>query len=281
MNAQFDNSPLQSLRLYEPFLFLKDGLEMILSREYRFFLVVPLLINLVVMGVGGYLAFVGLHSFLESYLNLLPEFLSFLSYVVYFLLIASLGFAFCYFFSTVATIIASPFYGILAEKVELKLAHTRGNDDGVMDIVKDVPRILARELRKQAFFLPRALLCLIVTFVPLLNVISPVLWFILTAYMATLQYSDYAFDNHKLPFARMRKTLSSQKPVTLLLGAVVALALTVPLLNLLVAPVAVCAGTRYYLRLRDLDPTLRRDWEGYSAKEDAAGTAVTAAHKDN
>lgn len=275
MNAQFDNSPLQSLRLYEPFLFLKDGLEMILSREYRFFLVVPLLINLVVMGVGGYLAFVGLHSFLESYLNLLPEFLSFLSYVVYFLLIASLGFAFCYFFSTVATIIASPFYGILAEKVELKLAHTRGNDDGVMDIVKDVPRILARELRKQAFFLPRALLCLVVTFIPLLNILSPLLWFILTAYMATLQYSDYAFDNHKLPFARMRKTLSAQKPVTLLLGAVIALALTVPLLNLLVAPVAVCAGTCYYLRLRDLDPTLRRDWEGFNAGESHSTTDVT------
>ena len=225
-------------------------MRILVAREYRFFLVVPLLINLVVMGVGGYLAFVGLHSFLESYLNLLPEFLSFLSYVVYFLLIASLGFAFCYFFSTVATIIASPFYGILSEKVELNLAHTRGNDDGVMDIVKDVPRILARELRKQAFFLPRALLCLIITIIPGLNVISPILWFLLTAWMACLQYCDYAYDNHKTAFALMRKDLRDNRLSTFIFGMIVSIGISIPIINLILPPAAVCAGTKYYLQIQ-------------------------------
>ena len=173
-----------------------------------------------------------------------------MAYILSTILAIVLGFVGCYFFSTVATIIASPFYGFLSDKVEKMLTGKNANDDTVMDAIKDVPRILKREAQKQIFFLPRALLCLIITIIPGLNVISPILWFLLTAWMACLQYCDYAYDNHKTAFALMRKDLRDNRLSTFIFGMIVSIGISIPIINLILPPAAVCAGTKYYLQIQ-------------------------------
>lgn len=257
------DSTNQELSVFAAIGYLGTGLKLALSPQCRLFVIIPIIINIIVLATGGYFVFTSIKGFLSGYLDVLPQWLSFLSYILWFILFCTVGFVFCYIFSTVATIIASPFYGILAEKAE---AQVRGapfaqtSDDGLADIIKDVPRILKRELQKMGFYLPRVLLCLVITIIPVVNIIAPVCWFLLAAWMMSVQYCDYPYDNHKISFAEMRHDLSLHRMCTFSFGAVIAFAMTIPVLNLLVPPAAVCAGTKYYVEMRKrytLDGALR------------------------
>ncbi len=220
------------------------------------YVILPICLNLVLMSAAGYYIFSYIKDFVFKIIDIWPDFLNFLiflAYIISTLLAASLIFVSCYLFSTVATIIASPFYGLLADKVELKLNGTQSADQNLSAILRDVPRIIRREIKKQLFFIPRALLCLVISFIPIINLAAPVLWFLLTAWMGCLQYCDYAYDNHKISFAVMKRDLNSNPISTLCFGALVSLTLAVPLLNLIIPPAAVCAGTQYYLAFKNLE----------------------------
>ncbi len=240
----------RSIGPVEVLSYLKDGLELALSKECRVYVLVPILINFVFLSFAGYELYTRLSDFLDSYFIHWPSFLTFLAYIISFVLGAAIIFACCYIFSTVATIIASPFYGLLADRAEMALNGTKSEDTGFAGIIKDIPRIMLRELKKQLFFIPRVIVCLIITVIPVVNAVSPLAWFLLTAWMGCLQYCDYAYDNHKIPFAVMRRDLARGKLPTFTFGAVIALCLTVPVLNLVIPPAAVCAGTRYYLEMQ-------------------------------
>lgn len=230
--------------------FLTCGLKIAVSKECRLYILVPVLVNLVLLSICGYSIYSYLSSMIASLDELLPQWLSFLTVIISIILALMVIFIGCYFFSTVATIIASPFYGLLADRAEMIINGTHGDDMTVTQLIKDVPRILKRELRKQLFFLPLAFLCLVITFVPVVHVLSPFFWFMLTAYFGCLQYADYSYDNHKISFAQMQKDLKGSFLSSFCIGSVIALAMSVPVVNILVPPAAVCAGTRYYVELQ-------------------------------
>ena len=126
-------------------------------------MLIPIFINLVLFSVLGYVLFYYIKELIFDIFNTFPDWLVFVAYILSALVVIAMLIAGCYFFSTVATIIASPFYGLLADKVELYLNNTQGIDMSVTDLIKDIPRILLREARKQLFFLPMALLCLLIS----------------------------------------------------------------------------------------------------------------------
>lgn len=72
------------------------------------------------------------------------------------------------FFSTLANWIAAPFNGLLAEQLEARLTGATPPDTGILGIMKDVPRIMKREWQKLAWYLPRAIVLLILYFIPAL-----------------------------------------------------------------------------------------------------------------
>lgn len=229
--------------------YLGDGFKIALSKECRLYIIIPVLINLILMSTLGYILYSYISEWIFNLVAMWPEFLAFLAYIISFIFAALIIFVSCYFFTTISTIIASPFYGMLADAVELKLNGTKSEDMSLLEILKDVPRILKREVQKQLFFIPLAFICLLITFIPVLNFISPILWFLLTAWMGCLQYVDYAYDNHKVPFAFMKANLKAHPLPTFTFGAVIAFLLAIPIINLLIPPAAVCAGTRYYLEM--------------------------------
>ena len=51
--------------------------------------------------------------------------------------------------------------------------------------------------------------------------------------MMAIQYLDYPFDNHKLPFTRMRFELRAQKGKSLSFGLGITVLTMIPLINLL------------------------------------------------
>lgn len=238
------------LGIMDAVTYLKNGIRMALSKECRLYIILPIIVNIILLSILGYYLFTNLKTLVFNIFEDIPSYLNFLAYIISAFLSLTIIFVSCYIFSTLATIIASPFYGLLADKVEMILNQSHGDDMTIPQLIKDIPRILLREIKKQMFFLPLALVCLIISLIPALNLFAPILWFALTAWMGCLQYCDYAYDNHKIPFNSMQRDLKNNPIATLSFGTVIALSLTVPILNILIPPAAVCAGTKYYLEIQ-------------------------------
>lgn len=226
------------------------GVRLALSRPCLPYILVPVLVNALLLALGGLWMFSYLGGLVTTPLaSCLPECLSFIASLISLAIAALLIFVGCYLFSTLATIIASPFYGALAAVAERELLGHPPVQTTLWQDLGDVPRIMARELRKQAFFWPWALFIALLWFIPAIDLLVPLLWFLLSSFMGCLQFCDYAYDNHKVPFARMKSDLREHLPTTLIFGASVSLLMVIPLANLLLPPVAVCAGVAYYARM--------------------------------
>ncbi len=94
-----------------------------------------------------------------------PQWLQWLNYLLWPIVVISILLVFGYFFSTIANWIAAPFSGLLAEQLEARLTGATP-PDGYFGIMKDVPRIMKREWQKFARYLPRAIVLLILYFIP-------------------------------------------------------------------------------------------------------------------
>lgn len=224
------------------------GLELALTPGIRRFVLLPLLTNIVLVGGALFYLFSHLDTWITQMMGQLPDFLSWLSYILWPLLVLTILATFSYFFSTLANFIAAPFNGLLAEKVEEHLTQQRVNDDGMLAVVKDIPRVLAREWRKLIYVLPKAIGLFLLLLIPGLGqTLGPILWFVFTAWMLAIQYCDYPFDNHKVSFNEMRYSLKQKQGKAYGFGALVAVFTTIPVLNLIVMPVAVCGATAIWV----------------------------------
>ena len=225
-----------------PGYFLK-GLNYLTNPAVRWFVLLPLLINIVVFGSLMTYAWQQMDAWIGGMIGWLPGWLSFLEYLLWpILFFAMLGVVF-FTFTIVGNLIAAPFNGLLAEKVQ-KL---HGGSDLPEYELKDwlilVPRTVGRELTKLLYYLPRAIVLLIVSFIPVVNLASPFLWFGFNSWMMSIQYCDYAADNRGVSFKQMLFKLKSQKGKAWGFGATVTLVLLIPFINLLIMPAAVIGST--------------------------------------
>lgn len=73
------------------------------------------------------------------------------------------------------------------------------------------------------------------------------LWFLYTAWMLTLEYSDYPMGNHGLEFREMRARLRRKRVLGLGFGATTAGLTLVPVVNFIVMPSAVAGATALWV----------------------------------
>lgn len=224
------------------------GLELALSPGIRRFVIMPLLANILLVGGALLYLFSHLDSWINQWMGQIPDWLSWLSYILWPLLVVTILATFSYFFSTLANFVAAPFNGLLAEKVEEKLTGHTINDEGILAVIKDVPRIMAREWRKLLYTLPKAIGLFLLLLIPALGqTLGPILWFLFTAWMLAIQYCDYPFDNHKVAFNDMRNNLKQKQGKAYGFGMLVSVLTTIPIINLFVMPVAVCGATAMWV----------------------------------
>ena len=224
------------------------GLELALKPGIRRFVLFPLIANVLLIGSALVYLFSNLNIWIEGWLGYMPDFLSWLSYIIWPILALTILGTFSYFFSTLANFIAAPFNGLLAEQVEATLCGKLDNSQGMLDLVKDTPRILLREWQKFAYFLPKAIGLFLLLLIPALGqTIGPILWFIFSAWIMAIQYCDYPFDNHKVSFPTMKRQLKQKQSKAYGFGILVALFTMIPILNLIVMPVAVCGATAMWV----------------------------------
>ncbi len=110
--------------------------------------------------------------------------------------------------------------------------------------MKDVPRMLNREWQKLWYSLPKFVGLFLLSFIPVIGqTIIPVLTFLFTCWMMAIQYCDYPFDNHKISFGIMKNALGERRSQSLTFGALITLCTALPIVNLVIIPVAVCGAT--------------------------------------
>lgn len=221
------------------------GFKLIQTKGLKRFVFIPLLVNLLLFSVAFYFIYLELELWLTKLDAWVPDWLNWLNYLLWPLAIIAVLVAFSFVFNTLANWIAAPFNGLLSEKVEMHLTGQSLGPGGPMEIIKDIPRTLGREWKKLAYYLPRAIGFLLLFF--LLPVAGQVLWFLFTAWMMAIQYCDYPFDNHKIPFTRMRQQLGQDKAQSFGFGIMVTFFAMIPVINFLVMPVAICGATAMWV----------------------------------
>ncbi len=225
------------------------GFRLVLQPGLRLFVLLPLSINL--------LLFIGLISvavqqfdvLLDTFMPSLPDWLSFLEYVLW-PMFALLVLVIMFFtFTMMANLLAAPFNGFLSEKVE---GVVRGTDLSPpfnwSELLAMVPRTISRELRKLAYFLPRAIALLLLSLIPGINIVATPLWIVFGIWMMAVQYIDFPADNHKLGWNEMLAWLREKRWQSLGFGGMTYLVLLIPVVNLLAMPAAVAGATLFWVR---------------------------------
>ena len=239
---------LNDIKSRSGFHYFAHGWRLITLPGIKRFVILPLLVNILLLGGAFWWLYSRLHVWIPQLMNHIPHWLQWLSYLLWPLVILAVVLIFSYFFSTLANAIAAPFSGLLAEQLEARLTGQRLPDSGWVALLRDLPRVMYREWMKLRYYLPRALILFLLHFIPGFGqTVAPVLWFLFGAWMMTIQYCDYPFDNHKVDFAIMRGALRRHKLRNMQFGAAVGLCTAIPVLNLLIMPVAVCGATAMWV----------------------------------
>jgi CysZ protein len=231
--------------------YLREGLNLVLSPSLRLFVLLPLAINLVLFVGLIYLAGHQFSLWVDTLMPSLPDWLSFLSYILWPLFVVLVVLMVFFTFTMLANVIAAPFNGFLAEKVEVVV---RGTDDFPTfswgELIAMIPRTLTREMRKLGYFLPRAIGLFILSFIPVVNIIAAPLWLLFGVWMMAIQYIDYPADNHKLGWNEMLAWLRKKRWQSMSFGGIVYLVLLIPVVNILMMPAAVAGATLFWVRER-------------------------------
>lgn len=229
--------------------YLSAGLKLVLSPGLRLFVLLPLTINLILFVALIGFAVRQFSGWLASLMGSLPGWLSFLDFLLWPLFVVLLLLMVFFTFTLLANIIAAPFNGFLAEKVEVVV---RGEDTfppfSWNELLAMVPRTLKRELRKLSYFLPRAIGLLILSLIPGLNLIATPLWLLFGVWMMAVQYIDYPCDNNKVSWDDMLAWLRAKRWQSLGFGGITYVALLIPFVNILMMPAAVAGATLFWVR---------------------------------
>lgn len=229
--------------------YLLEGIRLVMRPGLRRFVILPLAVNLILFSLMIVLALEQFAGWIDVLMPNLPDWLNFLRYILWPLFVILLLLILFFTFNLLATIIASPFNGFLAEKVEVVV---RGEDNfppfSWAELRDMVPRTLAREARKLAYFLPRTLGLLILSFIPVVNLVATPLWMLFGIWMMAIQYIDYPADNNKMSWQDMLAWLREKRWQSLGFGGITYAALMIPFVNSLMMPAAVAGATLFWVR---------------------------------
>lgn len=230
--------------------YLTQGSGFLLQSGMKRFVLVPFLANCVVFVFLTLSLLNNFNSIQQGIEDFFPSW-SWISYIVAFLsglLIFFILLIYGYSFTLLTNIIAAPFYGRLAEKLEERVT---GKVIPAESISSMIFRTLRREMVKLFYFISRGLLVLIglffLSFIPLLNLFVPIIALLWGTWVMTLQYVDYPADNHQLSFTALRNRMKHQRFSSIGFGGVIMLCSMIPVINIFIMPIAVAGGTLFWI----------------------------------
>ncbi len=223
-----------------------EGFRLVSKPGLRRYVIIPALINTLVLVLMIAISVSVFSPWVESLISFLPDWLSFLSWLVWTLASIIVAFVLVYLFTIIANVVASPFNAILSVKVEESLLGETLSSSASMWMI--LPRAFWREMTKLMYLLPRLLGLLLLSVIPVVNAAAPFLWILFSAWMMAVQYTDYAADNNEISFRELRNRLAGKKIQSVLFGLPAYLLLAIPVVNLILLPVAVAGGTVFWVK---------------------------------
>ncbi|MDC9728226.1 MAG: sulfate transporter CysZ [Methyloprofundus sp.] len=222
---------------------LLEGAKLLGHKQLRKFILIPIFINLVLYSALLYFVYTYVGSLIEQFI---PDWLLWLSWLIQPLAFISFFLAGFFTFTLIANLIAAPFYGDLSAKTQKIISSEAG------DIIpQKMLAVIGSELKRVLYLISRAIPVLIISLIPGLNIIAPILWLLFGAWALSLEYFAYPLENEGALFKEQRDILKDVRVGALSFGGIVLLGLTVPILNILVPPIAVISATIYRQKLAD------------------------------
>ncbi len=227
------------------FKYALSGFGLLLKPGIRLFVLLPMLINaLLFTAVITYGASL-LGDFINSSLTGWLEWLQWLLWPLFVIIALTVVF-FC--FSIIGNLIAAPFNGFLAERVETYLTGvTSDGDEGPGMIIQQMKDALISEFHKFLYFIVRAIPLIALFFIPFINFAAPFLWVIFGGWMLALEYLDFPMGNHNILFPELRARARSNRPLSYGFGLGVMVLTLLPVINFIAIPVAVCSATKLWV----------------------------------
>ncbi len=218
-----------------------SGFGLILQSGVKRFVIIPLIINISLFASAMYFFSnqidTWIHHFLPGWLNWLEWLIMPLFYITMLLIIF-------YTFTLIANLIASPFNSFLASRVEANLTGVKPVDLSTDKIIKLIGRTLASEIRKIFYSIKWMIPLFILSFIPVINIISPFAWGLFAAWFFALEYSDYPLGNRGQLFDEVKQYNRENRMRALGLGTGIFVLTSIPFINFIAMPVAVAAATR-------------------------------------
>ena len=217
------------------------GLRLIVRPAFRRYSAIPLLINIALFAGMASLLFGQIDGWTDA---LLPPggWRDYVRWLVWPL--AILGFLLIgYFFFTLAgSVIVAPFTDLLAARIM-----ATSSVDGSLT---DVRRLtwhgslssIADELGKLWFVASRSLPALLLFGIPGVNVLAPMIWFVVGSWLLAFEYLEYPFAEKGRSFAEQRQLLRGDPLAAISFGAGVSVLMLIPLLNLAAIPASVAGA---------------------------------------
>ncbi|MBX3709237.1 MAG: sulfate transporter CysZ [Gammaproteobacteria bacterium] len=229
------------------FHYFLAGFKLIFRPGMRRFVIIPLCINICLFIGLFFLLRYFMIEFNQWFAHYLPAWLQWLSILLWAVFFIGFFVIIIYTFVMVTNIISAPFNSFLAEKVELYLSGRIPDERSLLDNLKDVPRILGRQFSIIGYYIPRALLILILFFVPVIQAVAAILLFLFHAWLMTLTYIDYPTDNHRISMSNVHTWLAQRNWTALGFGTSVLVCSMIPILNFLIVPAAVAGATKFWV----------------------------------
>ncbi len=226
-----------------------SGFSLILESGVKKYVVIPLFINISLFGTAFYLIQQQMDSWLES---LLPGWLSWLEWIILPLFYITILLLVFYTFTLVANLIAAPFNSLLAARIETHLTGQKPEHISSEKMWKIALRSFASEIHKLLYFIKWLIPLVILTFIPVVNIVAPFLWFIFAAWSFSLEYMDYPLANHGMLFKDIRQYNRINRMRALGLGTGIFIMTSIPFINFLAMPVAVAGATRLTTKIRGI-----------------------------
>ncbi|TRW92879.1 sulfate transporter CysZ [Candidatus Methylobacter oryzae] len=222
--------------------FLFKGLKLLSSPELRKFVIIPMLINVVLYSAALTLGYFYIADLIDQFI---PNWLHWLSWILWPLIFISFFIVIFFTFTVMANLLAAPFYGKLSAKTMAMVS-----DKAFATAEQPLIKVLFAESKRMVYLLTRALPLLLLSIMPGINVLAPFLWALFGAWGMALEYLAYPLENQGVLFAEQKELVKSVKLGALSFGGLAVLGLTIPVLNVIIAPAAVIGATLYFNEIK-------------------------------
>ncbi|MEM7195957.1 MAG: sulfate transporter CysZ [Pseudomonadota bacterium] len=228
--------------------YLRQSLPLLFAPGIRRYVWIPVCINTVIFSLAIVFFLNAAEVIGEWMTERLPTWLHWLEWMLIPMIVVLLASVIYFGFSVVANFIAAPFNSLLSARIEAKVtAKPPPELPSGSELLRLIRRTPWSECRKLLYQLKWILLLVIVSFIPVLNTLAPILWVCFGIWIMGVEYSEYPMGNRDLYFSDVIRQLRTRRLSVLGFGTPIFLLTLLPVLNFLIMPIGVAAGTLFFI----------------------------------